>query len=807
MSSTDNTAQKTRVKPPLNLASYLPPYLRLIDHDKILLDDNKILSTIAIKGTPFALESQKELDALFNAYKESMVTIGKGNIKNLEVKTTLIKSKINLNDRYVFPDSEFIQRFADKYIKSFNENDFYDVTYFISFTLKFNDLENAVDDMSSILKSSMGVLRRFNAEILSTKVENYIDNNTESGVIRSYNTDFIYYLLNHKKSNLMPLTTTEIVDSISNTDLYFGYDYCECRNRDTLDNFFMTSHNLSDYPTFTRNGMWDKVILTYPCEFILSQTFTYFSLTETIKKIDDQLNKLRSTNDSAIQQQEELEIGKATVLSGEVCFGSYQSSLIVFGDSPDKALEHSVNLCAEFASVNESGARFVRCTYDAIYSFFSIFPSSKFKPIQLPHTTTNLVCGHSLHNHSIGKQYGNPIGDGSAIMPVKTMSKGLYFLNTHYSNPLQDVTGEMIAGHTLILGMTGAGKTTLQCAIMAFLTRFNPCMFGIDFNRSFELAFRAFGGSYVTIQEGKRTGLNPFQLEEKASPKLLSFLYKLVKRCAVAGYVDTLSVEDEQRVTVAVDSIMSLPLEARRFSLILQTLADGTELKMKLARWCESANGEYAWALDSPINQFNPHDYRRLAFDGTEILKAGMPVTEPILATLFFYKELMQRDGELMLTTIEEFWVPCNYPLTQELIKASLKAGRLKGEFVFLVSQSPEDAISCPIFKPIVEQTPTKIMLPNPSATYENNYSHVGLTPYEFEALVRLDKESRRFMVKQSQSASICEMDLHGFEQFLPILSGSTKNINLCERLREELNTDNPDIWIPEFLHRIGVNY
>lgn len=80
-----------------------------------------------------------------------------------------------------------------------------------------------------------------------------------------------------------------------------------------------------------------------------------------------------------------------------------------------------------------------------------------------------------------------------------------------------------------------------------------------------------------------------------------------------------------------------------------------------------------------------------------------------------------------MLSIIEEFWMPANFPMTQSMIKSALKAGRMKGEMMWLTSQSPEDAINCAIFAALVQQTATKILLPNPDAKWEG-YKEIGLT-------------------------------------------------------------------------------
>ena len=149
--------------------------------------------------------------------------------------------------------------------------------------------------------------------------------------------------------------------------------------------------------------------------------------------------------------------------------------------------------------------------------------------------------------------------------------------------------------------------------------------------------------------------------------------------------------------------------------------------------------------------------------------------------------------------------MPCNYPTTQNMIKQTLKTGRLTGEFLGLVSQSPADAIQCQIFAAIVEQTATKIMLPNPMATYDDEdigYKRIGLTPKDFAILKGFDKESRKMLVKQGDSTTELHFDLGHCMKFMPILSGSTEGQIECEKIRA-IHGDNPDDWIEPFLARM----
>lgn len=784
------TASLKKLNKSTPIESMLPKYGKNVTSDIIALDDGRLMSTIILDGIPFESESDGVLKNSFLSVNSFLAAMGKDSGGKLAIWTHIIKKRVFLNDDYIF-DNPFVQAFSDQYCKSFSKNNFYKTIYYITFVLKYDDVQDGIEELESINSSALTVLNKFNANMLSV-----VDLNDDVFVCE--NTSFLSYLLNNEEISI-PLSNNSAIETIGNSDWFFGYDLLELRNKESLKQKYAVFYALKDYPATTESGMWD-FLLSIPQEFVLSQSFVYAYSAKAMKEIDQQINKLTSVNDAATHQIEELELGRAYLSSGEICFGEYQASLVVFGDTPKRAIENGVKVSGEFLTAGK-GTRWVKSNLDALFTFLSIMPASKYRPLAAAHTSTNLSCGFSLHNFSMGKKSGNPIGDGTAIMPLKTRSDGLYHFNTHYSNPLQNVVGQMIAGHAMFLGATGTGKTTLEGTLCAYLQRFNPMMFVIDYNRSTELFVRAFGGSYFAIEDGVSTGLNPFQVEENPSPALMSFLYRLVERCS-ADENGNITVFDETAIKLAVDAVMNLPVLQRRFSILLQSISQGTALRARLSKWCESESGKFAWALDAPINTFNPKDYAKVGFDSTAILKEGNAVTEPLLATLFFYKELMQREGRLMLTIVEEFWMPCNFPLTQDFIKSILKAGRLKGEFIWLVSQSPEDAVECAIFAALVQQTPTKVMLPNPDAQKEA-YLKCGLTVKEFEELSKLDKECRIFLVKQSNSSCFAKMDLgDGFDDFLPIISGSTETILLCSEIRKRLNSDDPNLWIPE-LQRI----
>lgn len=779
----------------VSIDQLLPSYNLSISKSAISLTDGRFITSVVIDGMPFESESDQVVQNAFLNVNQFLVSLGKDYGSKLAVWTHVVKKRVKLDEKYKFSNT-FVQGFVDKYCEGFDKGNFFKTFYYITFVLKPGDVADGLEQIKAIQDQALVVLRRFNASSLGIT-------SLPRGIHISDGAGFLAYLLNNNDV-LTPLSHSPVIKTITDSDWYFGYDVMEIRNRESNKKKFAVTYLLKDYPAATEHGMWD-FLLKLPYEFVLSQSFIFMSQAKSLKMIDEQMNKLRSVGDAAEQQLDELQLGKSVLASGEVIFGSLQSSLIVFGASAKEALDYGVKVTGEFMTEG-LGTRWMKSNIEAPYTFASIMPGAKHRPLAAIHSGTNLSCGFSLHNYSFGKKSGNPIGDGTAIMPLKTRADGLYYFNTHYSDAHHNVKGQRIAGHAMFLGATGTGKTTLEGAACAFLQRFDPQMFVIDFNRSTELFVRAYGGSYFTLKEGEFTGLNPFQIEENPSNGLKQFCYQFVSRCGIDSE-GKISDNDQVLVKKAVDAVLSMPCLMRRFGMILQAIPQGTDLRIRLAKWCASENGKFAWAVDSPRNLFNPKSFDKVGFDTTVILAKDQsggihPACEPILAMLFFFKTLMQQEGRLMLTIAEEFWMPCNFPLTQELIKGILKAGRLKGEFIWLVSQSPEDAIKCAIFEALVQQTPTKILLPNPDAK-KDGYLQIGLTEKEFYELAKLDKESRTFLVKQSNSSSFVKMDLFGFDEYLPIISGTTKTIALCEQIRGELGTDDPEIWVPVMQQRL----
>lgn len=779
----------------------IPKFRYHVSETAIDFDKSYVMSVIELEGVMFEAMPLNQLENDFDTLNLVYAETAKEYAGRLAFWTYQIRRKINVSNAYHY-ENVFARDFMSEYMKRFNSTDYYENKFYIAIVLKYDDVpELAVEEIDEVVNKFSRTLFNYKPRTLSV-YEN------EHGVLKSEIFEFLADIVsNEKPINGIPLTGTPAYEIIPSATTHFGYDILQSKG-DTGTKY-ATLYDLKDFPSRTKLGMFNEAFLTVPAECNLVQSFTTLSPTKSFEKIEKHLNKLRSAKDKATHQLDELEHAQGYIQSGELAFGEYHASLVVFGNTKKEAIQNGMYVSSSFT--NHAGAVFRKANLSAPATFFSQLPTYRIKPRPMLKSSRNLAGTFSMQTYSRGKAKGNPIGDGTAIMPLETKSKTLYDFNFHFTKDDEDNIGDDIAGNTLILGATGTGKTTTQSALLTAMQRFNPAMFVLDKDRGMNMFIRALDGDYFDIKAGRPTGINPFQFPK--TDKLREFLNELVITCATDE--DTpCSSEEQNQIKNAVDTVLSLPFEQRRFSAVIQSLPKrgGNELYQRLLKWCrtDEQEGRFAWALDNPTNDFDVNNFNIVAFDVSDLLIDNYQPSEPIFSCLFYMKNMMIQNHKLVCTILEEFWLAIKYEMPARMVLDSLKTGRKMGEFILLISQSPADAIKSPIFNAIVEQTPTKIMLPNPDAEYKNEdgsgYSRVGLTEKEFEVLHKLGLSSRTFLVKQGNQSAFAMLDLYGFSNEISILSSSKKNVILLDEILEVMGKDTKaEEWLPIFYEALKV--
>src|SRR5437764_425736 len=122
-----------------------------------------------------------------------------------------------------------------------------------------------------------------------------------------------------------------------------------------------------------------------------------------------------------------------------------------------------------------------------------------------------------------------------------------------------------------------------------------PRLVLFDLDRGSEIAVRALGGRYFTLEAGKPTGCNPLQSEP--TPARIHFWERLVRACLETPALP-LMPSDERAISAALRSVSAMPSALRRFSTLRQNLPKHGEnsLYERLGRWCHG--GALGWVFD-----------------------------------------------------------------------------------------------------------------------------------------------------------------------------------------------------------------
>ncbi|BCF95412.1 transporter [Paraburkholderia largidicola] len=757
---------------------WLPKYGRHLTN-RVIGMDNRLLVCIRLMGMPFESVSDALVVNEFDNLTKNYSDVGRDHGNKLAMWTHFLRRKVRFNQRYNFT-TRFGREFTQKYLKRFHEGDYYENSFYISLILKYEDLDDGLKDIGQLADQLVKSLSPYDPEYLETYERN--------GIMFSSAYKFLGNLWNGFEEE-QPVSASTARELIPSVWAHFGYDTGELRS--DVSSQFCVCYDLKDFP----KAGWGQLnpMLSVQAEFNITQSYGAMTSFEANRAIESQINKLVSTGDKAQHQIDELKLAQGYVSTGELAFGDYHGALVVFGSSVKEATDKGNHVATR--AKNECGFGWNKATLSAPYTYASQMPGAKVKPRPMPKSSRSLACAFTLHDYSAGKSTGNPIGDGSAVMPLQTVSKKLYNFNFHATRDDENSLGEKVAGHTLLLGTTGVGKTALQLAIATFFQRFEPMMFGLDVGRSMEIWWRQMGGTYIRLSPGKRTGFAPFAMQD--TPLNRQHWYDLVEICGQDSD-GKLSASDKLKIKEAVDTVASLSdVKERTFSRLLESIEDegGDCLFTRLSQWCYATEGRYAYVFDNPPGMLpDLTDMRRLAFDVTEFAKENYEPSEAVFTHIFFIKKLMKRSGKLLMSIVEEFWLPLKYRMTREDIEATLAAGRKEGEFMVLVTQQPEQAIASPVFPQIRSLTATKIYLPDPAAEWEG-YKRTNMTEKEFSQFSKLGKSSRIFLIKQGNQSAFATLDLHGFQDEMVVLSSSPENILLMEQCIEEHGED-PDAWL-----------
>lgn len=656
------------------------------------------------------------------------------------------------------------------------------------------DLADALDACEKLGQTVSASLARYEPERLTV----YIREGRQCSQLMEF-----FGLLINAEWQPMPLPRAPLNEVLATTRPIFGTEVVEYRL--PTKTRFGAMLGIKEYPTPTLPGMYNA-LLSAPFPFVLTQSFVFLSKGTAQGLLQRQYNRMANAGDFAVSQAEELKEALDALTANQFAMGEHHLSLQVLADGGEdgntsssvrlKRLNDDVALARTLLA--DCGMTVAREDLALEAAFWAQLPGCfALRPRRAPVTSRNFAAMAPFHDFPSGRATGNHWGDALALLI--TSARSPYYFSLHASDPRDPEGGSRKdTGHTFICGPTGSGKTVVIGFLVSMLFGQGATQVIFDKDYGLEILVRALGGKYFPLKSGEPTGFNPLQLEP--TPSNVEF-QKAWLRMLARGAVP-LATREQADLEQALRGTLALHARARRLSRLIE-FTDATRSEgvyARLARWCYSTGGEYAWVFDNEEDTVVPQlvGQSTIGFDVTQFLNHEL-LRAPINRYLFHLVEQLI-DGRRFVCWVDEFSNALADPDFQGFADNAPKVWRKLNGALCVATQTASAVLKSPIARTIVEQTATKLFFPNPDASAEDYVEGFGLTEREFKLLKeQLEPGSRMFLIKQGHWSVVCQLDLKGFDAELAVISGRKSSVERLHSLIAELG-EAPEQWLPAFI-------
>jgi type IV secretion system protein TrbE len=495
-------------------------------------------------------------------------------------------------------------------------------------------------------------------------------------------------------------------------------------------------------------------------------------------------------NAHAMNMAADAEAAMALADAGDVQFAHYSTNIVCLGENVER-LEESTRLVMK--TVQNLGFSCRVETINAVEAWRGTVPGDGYSNVRriILHTL-NLADMLPITSVWAGSRK-NP----SHMFPKN--SPPLLYAATSGATPFRFNLHVSDLGHSLILGPPGAGKSTLLSLIAAQWFRYPGAqLFAFDRGYSIWMLDVACGGEFYD-PAGPTSDLAFYPLQEIEDDSDIAW---------AVGWVEGLCRLNGLDVTPHRRNAISQAVEKLRLSparTLTELSANVQDLDVREALQHFTVMGPLGSLLDADHDMLG--DGRLVAFETENVLQLDDKAVIPVL--LYLFRRIEKRlNGSPTLILLDEAWAYLEHPLFRSRLKDWLKTMRRKNVAVVMATQQISDIANSGIADIIIENCPTKILLPNAEAKNSGTDEHPG--PREFYARLGLNERELDILQASIPKKHYYVMSPQGrrlIDFGLGKVALSWVGVNGAEerRLVESCIEEFPYTWRAQWLRRRGL--
>ena len=516
--------------------------------------------------------------------------------------------------------------------------------------------------------------------------------------------------------------------------------------------------------------------------------------------VEKTIRQRRSTADDDNKDSTEDQISAVKTamdenLSGTQSLVNYYPLFIIFGATREELQNH----IDEFKKISASfGISPIVETFASKVSWFAQIPGFDVFPrsFKLLSRTAAISIPMSTQPRGVANSDWGP----GPLVVFPTAQGTPYQFQFHVSDKPAAV------GHTMTIGPTGGGKTTLFSFLIAQSLR-HPKLkaFFFDRNRGAEIFTMAVGGKYVTMQGKEKnsdpmaqsfmTRLNPLKMPDTASNR--AFLRRWFS--IISGQSDAFSADEI----------------ARAVSVNFDYLSDKDRLLKNLWESCFSSNGNMRPALKKWVDPLQYGDMfnetsdtldlqsRLTTFDFTDILQDETLSPAVISYILHRINNITVSGGNPSLIMIDETAPMLENKMFRDNFIAGLQEGRKNRQAYMVAFQRANVLDKLGIGDVVRGQAQTVMFFRNPAADV-NDYAHWNLNPLEMAFIQGKAYPNLKRAVLLSRPVNgesvILNTELGGLGNLLRLFESGRSSVLLAEELYKMYGNN----FVNEYLKRQG---